>query len=69
LEHLRSLPAVNRAIWKRELELHGWVYEIETGEVYVYDPIHEQFLPIHYVQGEWHLVPPHEESDECVEVT
>jgi len=68
LEHLRTLPAVSRAIWKRELEVHGWVYEIETGEVYVYDPVHEQFLPIHYVGGEWHLVPP-EESDECAEVS
>jgi carbonic anhydrase len=69
LEHLRTLPSVNRALWKRELELHGWVYEIETGEVYVYDPIHEQFLPIHFVDGGWHLEPFQEESDECAEVT
>jgi carbonic anhydrase len=63
LEHLRTLPAVQRGLWKREVEIHGWVYEIETGEVYVYDPIYEQFLAIHYVEGEWHLETPHNPDD------
>jgi carbonic anhydrase len=60
LEHLRTLPSVTRALLKREIELHGWVYKIESGEVFVYDPINEQFLPVHYVQGEWHLEAPGE---------
>src|SRR5208283_3312795 len=29
LENLRSLPCVARKLWKREIELHGWIYEIE----------------------------------------
>ncbi len=48
LENLRSLPCVARKLWKREVELHGWVYEIESGEVYVYDPIDEEFEPIRH---------------------
>lgn len=31
---------------QRELELHAWTYEIETGQVYIYDPIAEEFLPL-----------------------
>jgi len=46
LENLRALPCVARKLWKREVELHGWVYDIESGEVYVYDPIDEEFEPL-----------------------
>jgi carbonic anhydrase len=64
LEHLRGLPAVSSSLWKREVELHGWVFEIETGEVYSYDPIYEQFLKIRYSQSEgtWNLEPPPESA-------
>jgi carbonic anhydrase len=44
LENLRNLPCIARKLWSRDLELHGWVYEIETGHVYIYDPISEEFL-------------------------
>jgi|GEM_PF-1858253 len=33
---------------KREIELHGWVYDIESGDVFIYDPIEEEFLPIRH---------------------
>lgn len=48
LENVRLLPCVARRIWKREIELHGWVYDIETGDVFIYDPIEEEFLPIRH---------------------
>jgi carbonic anhydrase len=48
LENLRSLPCVARKLWKREVELHGWVYDIENGEVFVYDPIDEEFQPLRH---------------------
>lgn len=57
LENLRSLPCVARKIWKREIELHGWVYEIESGDVYVYDPVHEEFLAISKFVDGCELVP------------
>lgn len=50
LENLRALPSVARRLWKREVELHGWVYDIESGEVYVYDPIDEEFEPLRYAR-------------------
>ena len=33
LENLRSLPCVARKIWNREVELHGWVYDIKNGNI------------------------------------
>jgi carbonic anhydrase len=44
LENLRNLPCISRKLWTREVELHGWVYEIESGNVFIYDPISEEFL-------------------------
>lgn len=46
LENLRTHPAVAAAIARGALNLHGWVYKIETGEVFAYDPEQEQFQPI-----------------------
>jgi carbonic anhydrase len=46
LEHLRTLPAVAAAVARGAVHLHGWVYEIETGEVYAYDPGAGQFVPV-----------------------
>lgn len=46
LEHLRSHPALVAAIARGELNLHGWVYKIETGDIFAYDAAGEQFLPI-----------------------
>ncbi|NRB42377.1 MAG: carbonic anhydrase [Pseudomonadales bacterium] len=33
LEHLLTHPAVKARVDKGELEIHGWVYHIETGQV------------------------------------
>merc|ERR1712146_818084 len=33
LQHLRTHPAVAAALAKGETELHGWVYDIKSGEV------------------------------------
>jgi len=46
LDHLRTHPVVERALARGELNLHGWVYKFETGEVFAYDPEQGQFLAI-----------------------
>jgi carbonic anhydrase len=38
IEHLRTQPAVAAALARGALRLHAWVYDIETGEVFAYDP-------------------------------
>ncbi len=46
LENLRTLPAVASRLVRGDLHLHGWVYKIETGEVFAYDRVSGQFLPV-----------------------
>lgn len=46
LENLRTHPAVAAGIAQGDLKLHGWVYKIETGQVFAYDPKRGQFASI-----------------------
>jgi carbonic anhydrase len=50
LEHLETHPAVAVRLARGALKLHGWVYKIETGEVFGFDPDKGQFLSL--VDGE-----------------
>ncbi|MEX0713407.1 MAG: carbonic anhydrase [Pirellulales bacterium] len=43
LEHLRTHPAVAAALARGDVTLHGWVYQLETRQVFVYDPQRGQF--------------------------
>lgn len=44
LEHLRTLPVVASRISSGRVRLHGWMYKIESGEVFHYDSEAGQFL-------------------------
>lgn len=46
LENLRTLPAVASRLVRGDLHLHGWVYKIETGEVFAFDLSSGQFVPL-----------------------
>lgn len=46
LENLRTHPAVASRVLRGELHLHGWVYKLETGEVFAFDPTDGQFVPL-----------------------
>lgn len=46
LENLRTHPAVRSRIGRGELSLYGWVYKMETGEVFQYDGADGQFAPV-----------------------
>lgn len=46
LENLRTLPSVASRLVVGDLKLHGWVYKIETGEVFAFDHATGQFLPL-----------------------
>lgn len=46
LEHLRTSPAVATRVSRGKLQLHGWMYKIETGEIFAYDATAHQFRPL-----------------------
>lgn len=46
LENLRTHPAVAKALAREALNLHGWVYKFETGQVFGYDPQEGQFVVV-----------------------
>ena len=46
LENVRTLPAVASRLIKGDLHLHGWVYKIETGEVFAYELASGQFVSL-----------------------
>jgi carbonic anhydrase len=46
IENVRTHPAVASALSRGELNLHAWMYKIETGDVFAYDPEHGQFVHV-----------------------
>jgi carbonic anhydrase len=46
IEHLRTQPSVAAALARGAVRLHAWVYAIETGLVFAYDPEQGQYAPI-----------------------
>ena len=44
LDHLKTHPAVATRLRRGDLRLHGWVYSIGTGEVWVYDQEEKEFV-------------------------
>jgi carbonic anhydrase len=51
LDHLRTLPSVASALVRKAIDLHGWIYKLETGEVFAFDPDERQFAPVVRANG------------------
>jgi carbonic anhydrase len=46
LENLRGFSFVNDRLERGELNVAGWVYKLQTGDVFTYDPGQEQFVSV-----------------------
>ena len=46
IENLQTHPAVAAALASDRLKLHAWMYEIESGDVFAFDPENAQFRPL-----------------------
>ncbi|MNS36101.1 Carbonic anhydrase [compost metagenome] len=46
LDNLRTHPAVAAKLARQEIRIHGWVYEIQTGQIWGYHRERGQFVPI-----------------------
>lgn len=55
LEHLITYPCVAKGLAEKTIAIHGWVYEIESGEVYIYESDYQQFLPLVHKDGHYHV--------------
>jgi carbonic anhydrase len=44
MQHLETHPAVAKRLEEGTLKIHGWYYEIDTGEVYIYNPRKNAFV-------------------------
>lgn len=46
LQHLKTHPTVATRLAKGDLQLHGWVYDIRSGDVSAYDEATNDFTPV-----------------------
>lgn len=46
LDNLRTHPTVASALSRKAIQLHGWVYNFESGKVLAYHPRDERFVPL-----------------------
>lgn len=46
LQHLKTHPGVAARLAKGDLKLHGWIYDIKTGDVRALDEALNKFLPV-----------------------
>ncbi len=46
LQHLKTHPSVAARLAKGDLQLHGWVYDIKTGDVGAFDEASNAFVPV-----------------------
>ena len=46
LQHLRTHPCVAAKLAKGAVRLHGWIYDIKTGDVRAYDDERDAFVPV-----------------------
>ncbi|WP_148715624.1 carbonic anhydrase [Chitinolyticbacter meiyuanensis] len=44
LNHLRTIPSVNARLAQGRLQLHGWVYDIASGQVHVVDELTGRYI-------------------------
>lgn len=60
LQHLKTHPSVAARLAKGNLKLHGWIYDIKTGDVHAYDEQQQAFIPVdqRYAEEVAKLTPP-----------
>lgn len=49
LEHLKTFPEIQERLEKDEIDLHGWYYDIGTGEVHEYMEEYDEFVVINEI--------------------
>ncbi|WP_019498718.1 carbonic anhydrase [Pseudanabaena sp. PCC 6802] len=45
IDHLKTYPIVRSRLFQGRLNIYGWVYNLETGEVLAYDAVSHSYVP------------------------
>lgn len=45
IENLKTYPVIHSRIYQGKLQIYGWIYLIETGEVLAFDPDTHSYIP------------------------
>jgi len=45
IENLKTYPVVRSKLYQGKLQIYGWIYHLETGEVMAYDPQNHAYVP------------------------
>ncbi len=56
IQHLRTHPAVAAKLATKQVTLHGWVYDIGTGDIHCWDEASEDFIVMEEAYAEQQLV-------------
>ena len=51
VENLKSHPSVMQKLAEGTLDIHAWVYKIETGDILSFNPESEQFELVYHQEG------------------
>ncbi|MBU1249017.1 MAG: carbonic anhydrase [Proteobacteria bacterium] len=46
IDNLLTFPWIERRVMAGELTIHGWYFDIETGELFTHDPDMDEFVPM-----------------------
>jgi len=45
IENLKTYPVVHSRLYQGTLQIYGWIYHLETGEILAYDPVTHAYVP------------------------
>src|SRR5579872_1794644 len=51
MEHLRTYPIIQEKLKKKTINIHGWYFDIATGDVYAYEEALNRFIIIDEVEA------------------
>lgn len=63
IENLRTYPVIHTRLFRGEMRIYAWIYDIDTGDVVAYDPERHAYVPPHT------LLPPEEQDPELAAPT
>lgn len=44
IENLKTYPVIHSKLYQGKLQIYGWIYLLETGEVLAYDPVTHAYI-------------------------